>query len=375
MIYLDYAATTPIREEALHVFHEASKKYFGNPSSLHEIGTQAKSALEMCRTAWAKMIQGHEEGVFFTGGGSESNQLAIWSILSGNKENGHHIITTDAEHSSLYNVFQQLETQGYEVTYLSLKENGQINLQELKEVIKQETVLASIHYGNPEIGVLQPIAEIGNILKEAGVIFHTDCVQAFGNIPIDVKSASIDALSISSHKLYGPKGTGVCYIEPHVLWQAQVKNTSHERGFRAGTVDVPSILAATTTAQLMMKEMEERCKKHQQLRVQFLTKLKKTLPQVEVVENKANQLVHIIGLLFPETQGQHIMLECSKYGIAISTGSACQVGMQDPSRTMLSLGKTADEAKQFVRISFGNMTTNTEVNQCVQVLERIMQKM
>ena len=376
LIYLDYAATTPMSSEALHVYNEAVKKYFGNASSLHDIGTKANDALTICRRQLAMFLNGEEKGIYFTSGGTEANVLAILSLIKGNKKKGNHLITTKVEHSSLFNLFQQLEKEeGYEVTYLSVDTSGFICLDELQKAIRPTTILASIHHGNSEIGTMQSIKQIGEILHQSGVIFHSDCVQTFGEIEIDVIASKIDSLSVSSHKIYGPKGTGFCYISPKVNWKMQINNTTHEDGFRAGTVDVPSILSFTTAAQQMMQTMEKRQEKYKMLRDRLITYLNEKTDKVIVEGSMEHQLAHIIGLSFLQVQGQYIMLECNRYGIAISTGTACQVGMQSPSRTMLAIGKAESEAKQFIRISLGKMTTESEIDQTIEVLERILQNL
>lgn len=375
MIYLDFAATTPMSDESLHVFNEATKKYFGNASSLHEFGTEANRALDISRQSWAKMINGEKDGIYFTSGGSDANILAIRSLIDGNKKHGNHLITTKVEHSSLYNLFKQLEDEGFEVTYLPLRENGQISLDELISAIRPTTILSSIQFVNGETGMIQSINEIGQILHEHNVIFHTDCVQAFGNVEIDVKNNYIDSLSISSHKIYGPKGTGLAYINPRVNWVQQIKGTTHEGGFRPGTVDVPSILAFTAAGQIAVQTVHERQENMKQLRTYFIDQLKEEVKDFSVYESSTSQLPQILALSFGKLQGQYIMLECNKHGIAISTGSACQVGQQSPSRTILSLGKSKDEASQLVRISFGKMTTEDEIDQLVDVLKRIVNEL
>lgn len=374
MIYLDYAATTPMRKEVLHAFQEAAKKYYGNPSSLHDIGTEANEALELCREQLAGTIQGNKDGVYFTSGGSESNILAIRSLIEANRKKGNHLITTDAEHSSVHNLFKQLEEEGYEVTYLSVDGGGQIDLADFQNALRKDTILASIHHGNSEIGALQPLFEIGKILKEHQIIFHTDCVQSYGKVPIDVNQNYIDSLSVSSHKIYGPKGIGMCYINPRVNWKSQYKGTTHEKGFRPGTVDVPSILAFTAAAQMMHQEMEGQRRRDLHLRMKLVNGLKELSNQfvVEGNDDMDKQLPHIVGLSFLQAQGQYIMLECNRYGLAVSTGSACQVGQQSPSRTMLSMGKTVDDAKQLIRISFGKMTTEEQITQTIQTIGKVL---
>jgi len=372
LIYLDYAATTPIRKEALDAFVQASGTYFGNPSSLHDRGVEASDVLEKCRFIWAEMIHGEKDGIYFTSGGTESNQLAVMSLLAGNRERGNHIITTEVEHSSLYNLFKQLDDDSYDVTFLPLNERGVVDVEVVQKAIRPSTVLASIHHGNSEVGFVQPIDKLGKLFHESNIIFHVDCVQTFGHIPIDVKRTRIDSLSISSHKIYGPKGTGLAYINPHLKWRSQVEQTTHENGFRPGTVNVPSIVAFSVAGQLILEEKKMKTDQYRSLRSRFVQRLHKELPQVRVIANESDQLPHIIGLVFPKVEGQYVMLECNKRHIHVSTGSACQVGMQSPSRTLLSIGMNEIEAKQLVRISFGKDTTETELMQCIDVFKELV---
>ncbi|MFA8439696.1 IscS subfamily cysteine desulfurase [Pueribacillus sp. YX66] len=374
MIYLDYAATTPMSEEALDAYTEAAKKFYGNPSSLHDIGSEAENMLEVCRTQLAHMINGEAEGVYFTSGGTESNILAIRSLVTAHKYKGNHIITTKVEHSSLYQLFKLLETEGFEVTYLGVDEEGQIDMGELKATIRDDTILASIHHVNSEIGTIQRLHEIGELLEEEGVLFHSDCVQSFGKLAIDVKKYKLDSLSVSSHKLYGPKGVGMCYINPIIRWAMQLPNTTHERGFRPGTVNVPGVVSFTMVAQLAMKNIAENFERESMLRNRFLFGIKKIDYEINVEGHSIEQLPSIIGLSISGIQGQYMMLEFNRHGIAISTGSACQVGQQEPSRTMLALGKTDDEAKQFIRISFGRFTDERHIEKAISVLKNIIKQ-
>jgi|SRR5690625_709414 len=371
MIYLDYAATTPISDDALFVYNEASKKYFANASSLHELGTKANEALEASRMSWAQMINGEKEGIYFTSGGTESNQLALLSIIEGNKHRGNHLITTKTEHSSVYHLFKKLETEGFRVTYIDVNEDGIINVNDIERAITSDTILVSIQYVNGEIGTINPIAEIGALLETKKVMFHTDCVQAFGNVLIDVKRFTIDSLSVSSHKLYGPKGIGMCFINPRIEWKSQIPHTSHEYGFRPGTVDVPAILSFTFAGQQAEKHRNENKEKYSTLRQELLFRLQRDVKDYEVYESKINQLPQIVGLSVGGLQGQYIMLKCNENSICVSTGSACQVGQQEPSRMLLSMGKSRDEANQLVRVTLGKTTTIADIEQLVQVLQQI----
>jgi cysteine desulfurase len=372
LIYLDYAATTPMREEALQVFTEASQNYYGNPSSLHDIGTKAATLLETSRTELAKLLSGESQGVFFTSGGSESNILAIRSLLNNTNKEGNHVITTKIEHSSVFNLFQQLEEEGYEVTYLPVNAEGQVNIEDLKQAITPDTVLASIHHANSEIGTIQPIEKIGEILHEQDVLFHADCVQTFGKIPINVTTCFIDSISISSHKIYGPKGVGACYINPHKKWTPYFKGTSHEKGFRPGTVNVPGIASLITAAQLIHHDMDEETNRLYKLRERFLNGIEAKRLPIEVEGHPTSCLPHILGLSIEGIEGQYTMLECNRHGMAISTGSACSVGKQAPSKTMIAVGKDAVTAKQFIRLSFGKWTTEADIETSLASLEQII---
>lgn len=375
MIYLDYAATTPMSEEALDAYTEAAKKFYGNPSSLHDIGSEAENILEVCRGQLAQMINGEAEGIYFTSGGTESNILAIRSLISAHKEKGNHIITTKVEHSSVYHLCKQLETEGFEVTYLGVDKQGQVNVSEVKDAIRETTILASIHHVNSEIGTIQRIKDIGEVLHQANVLFHSDCAQSFGKLAIDVKKYKIDSLSVSSHKLYGPKGVGACYIDPTIQWMMQLPNTTHESGFRPGTVNVPGIVSFTSAAQFAMRSLAKNYEYDVALRNRFLFGIETIDYDNKIEGHSSEQLPSIIGLSVSGIQGQYLMLEFNRYGIAISTGSACQVGQQEPSRTMLAVGKSVDEAKQFIRISFGRFTDERDIDKAVSVLEKIIEQL
>ncbi|ANN34250.1 cysteine desulfurase [Bacillus thuringiensis serovar coreanensis] len=369
MIYLDYAATTPMSEEALQTYMKAASQYFGNEQSLHDIGGTAASLLQVCRKTFAEMIGGKEQGVFFTSGGSESNYLAIQSLL--NARTKKHIITTPMEHASIRSYFQSLKSKGYTITEIPVDKNGLLCLVDLEAAITEDTVLASIQHGNSEIGTVQNITEIGALLKKYNVLFHTDCVQTFGKMPIHVFEMGIDSLSVSAHKIYGPKGVGACYINPQSRWEQVFPGTSHEKGFRPGTVNVPGIASFLTAAENILKTQWEESLRFKELRSYFLGQIQ-TLPlEIEVEGHSTSCLPHIVGVTIKGIEGQYTMLECNRHGIAISTGSACQVGKQEPSKTMLAIGKTYEEAKQYVRFSFGQQTTKDQIDTTIHALHTI----
>lgn len=372
MIYLDYAATTPMSENALDVFIQASKNFYGNASSLHDIGSTAANLLEASRRQLAKRLNCEQNGIYFTSGGSESSILAITSLIEAHKEKGNHLITTKCEHASIYHLFQKLEKNGFEVTYLPVDEYGMVSLDVLKQAIKNTTILASIQHANSEIGTVQPIKEIGEIFHEKQVIFHCDAVQSFGKLPIDVKEMNIDSLSLSGHKIYGPKGVGAVYINPKLKWHSQLPGTTHESGFRPGTVNVPGIASFVTAADDICKNMEKEGKRLSALRQELINYLT-ALPAAKIMVegSSVSHLPNILGLRIVGMEGQFAMLECNRYGLAISTGSACSIGMQAPSRTMKAIGRTDEEAMSFIRLSFGKNTTRDDIIRTAEIFEEI----
>lgn len=372
MIYLDYAATTPMSEVALDVFIQASKNFYGNASSLHDIGSTAANLLEASRRQLAKRLNCEQNGIYFTSGGSESSILAISSLIEAHKVKGNHLITTKCEHASIYHLFQKLGKNGFEVTYLPVDEYGMVSLDVLKQAIKKTTILASIQHANSEIGTVQPIKKIGEILHKKKVIFHCDAVQSFGKLPIDVKEMNIDSLSLSGHKIYGPKGVGAVYINPKLKWHPQLPGTTHESGFRPGTVNVPGIASFVTAADDICENMEKEGKRLSALREELINYLTASPAAKIVVEGSSvSRLPNILGLRIVGMEGQYVMLECNRYGLAISTGSACSVGMQAPSRTMKAIGRTDEEAMSFIRLSLGKNTTRDDIIRTAEIFEEI----
>ncbi|WP_407269586.1 IscS subfamily cysteine desulfurase [Radiobacillus sp. PE A8.2] len=367
MIYLDYAATTPVSDHALQVYNEVSKNMYGNPSSLHDIGSRAKQLLEHARQELALLLHADASGIYFTSGGTESNVLAIDAILRGNQKNGKHVITTRMEHASLQSYFQQITKQGYQVSYVAVNEHGEIDINHLATLIRDTTVLVSIHHVNSEIGVIQPINEIAELVHTYGALFHSDCVQSFGKLPINMKESKIDSISISSHKIYGPMGVGAVYLNPSVAWESTSTSLNQENGFRAGTVNVPGIAAFVTAAQASCIAMEQELTKISSLRERFINLLDDGGFAGHVFTSKNGQLPHIIGILLDGLQGDYAMLEFNRADIAISTGSACSVGQQQPSKTMLAVGKTDVEAKRFIRLSLGKQTTVADITKAATI--------
>ncbi|WP_394233088.1 IscS subfamily cysteine desulfurase [Niallia oryzisoli] len=373
MIYFDYAATTPLDSEAAKIYVQAATEYYGNTGSLHDIGSTAKDILENCRQEFAQLLGVAKDGVFFTSGGSESNFLGIHALLSAKKKKGSHIISSMAEHSSIRSTLDALSLQGYEITLLPFTEKGQIDFERLKQSTREDTVLIAIQHGNSEIGSLQPIEEIGNWCQQQQILFHSDCVHTFGKLNLRKITNLVDSLSISSHKFYGPKGIGVAYINPRLAWKAHFPGTTHEKGFRPGTVNVPAIAAMTVAAQKVMEERESQFADMKKLRQLLLSSMAEAEDRITVYQNDEEfQLPHTLGMRLNGLEGQWVMLECNRLGFAISTGSACSTGLTSPSKTMTAMNIPVKIGKEFIRISFGHNTTEQDVKELGKTLLSII---
>lgn len=368
MKYFDYAASCPLDEEAARAYVKASAKYYGNASSLHDTGEKARQLLEHCRGEFAQFFGVPKNGVYFTGGGSEGNFLAIQALLSASPKKGKHVITGMAEHSSVANTMEILKRSGCEVTYIPLQSDGRINPDQFQAALRDETVVASIQHGNPEIGTIQPIEEISRLCREKGVLFHSDCVQTFGKADLMKISPFVDSLTVSGHKFYGPKGIGAAYVNPALAWTPFYPDATHENGFRPGTVNVPAIAAMSVAAKKALEQMAMQTKHFDHLRQTFVQMLAPA-ESAFIVYN--SDLPSTIGMRVKGLEGQYVMLECNRRGFAVSTGSACSVHLQTPSKTMTAMSITGKAAKEFIRISFGRETTTEDVKQLAETLVEI----
>lgn len=373
MIYFDYAATTPLDSEAAEVYIQAATEYFGNSSSLHDIGGQAHGLLENCREELSNLLGVDKKGLFFTSGGSEGNFLAIEALLSAPKRPGNHIIAGIAEHSSIHGALNRLTD--YTITYLPLNASGLIDLDELAASITSETVLITIQHVNSEIGTIQPLEKIAAICRENNIHFHSDFVQSFGKIDLKQLTPLFSSFSFSGHKIYGPKGVGGVYLNPSITWSPFFPGGSHEKGFRPGTVNVPAIAAMTVAAEKINSRIADDHKKFWALRKAFIEALEPIKDLIHIYQaDNDSQLPSIVGLRTIGIEGQWMMLECNRLGFAISTGSACQIGMQSPAKVMQALGLDGKEAKEFIRISFGHSTTIDEVVRLGQTINTIVKE-
>lgn len=374
MIYLDYAATTPIHPQVLEVYNQVATRYFGNASSLHDAGSSAKQVLEASRNVIAHAINGSVKGITFTSGATESNFLSIKALLDGRSDDRKQIITSQMEHSSVLNVFRLLQKEGYEIDWLSVDQEGRVDLEHLRKLVSDETALVSIQHVNSELGTIQPMQEISEILAPSDARFHSDCVQSFGKIPVDVQAWNLDAISASAHKIYGPKGVGAVWMNPDTDWAPLFDDPYQRKSLRYGTSNVPGIAAfAAATKEALAKQQAE-SERLSQFRKELIDRLNKTGKPFVLEGSDDHQSPYILGARFPGMEGQFLMLECSQAGLAISTGSACQVGSEQPNRTMKAIGKTDEEAREFVRFSFGSDVKEDHIPEIIEKIDLILER-
>jgi cysteine desulfurase len=381
-IYLDYAATTPMDPRVIEEFNIQMKKNFGNSSSLHQIGQQAANTLLKSREMIASLINAKRDDIIFTSSGTESDNIAILGVAHKNKKRGNHIITSNIEHHAVENPCKQLEKQGFEVAYLKVDKYGLIDLSELEETIKEETILISIMFANNEIGTIQPIKKIGGLAKKHDVLFHTDAVQAFGKIPMDVNDLDIDLLSASAHKLYGPKGVGMLYIRNkgnRPGWGKFIEpimyGGGHERDFRPSTINVPGIAAFAKAVEIVKEEMPEEIERLSSLRDKIINKVLENVPNSYLNGHPTQRLPNNVNLGFKFIEGESIVLDLDMEGIGTSTGSACSSKSLDPSHVLLAIGLKPQDAHGSLRVSLGRFTTEQEVNYFLEKLPTIIKRL
>lgn len=375
IIYLDNAATTVVRTEVF----EAMKPYFleeyANPSSVYTFAQRSARAVEDARSQIAHMLQAKPGEIYFTAGGSEADNWAIKMIAEAKREQGKHIITSKIEHHAVLHTCEYLEKQGYEVTYLDVDENGLISLEELEASIRPDTILISIMFANNEIGTIEPIAEIGKIAKEHNIIFHTDAVQAFAHVPIDVEKMNIDALSASGHKFNGPKGVGFLYLRNGIKIQPLIHGGAQERGKRAGTINTSGIVGMGKAAELAEKEMESRIEKETQVRDYLIQKIKDNILYVKLNGDEKKRLPNNVNFSFRFIEGESLLLMLDRAGICGSSGSACTSGSLDPSHVLLAIGLPHEIAHGSLRLTLSEETTREDADYVVEQLQNIIEKL
>ncbi len=378
MIYLDYAASSPLCEEALQTLMTMSRDVYANASSLHDGGGRAAHIVERSREFVAGLIGGHPDGLFFTGGGTESNILAIQSLAGALPPGRRHILISALEHHSVKLAAAGLVPLGYEVEVIAPDASGRIGPGQIEPLLRPGTGLVSVQHANSETGLVQDLPAIGAFLHERGILLHSDAVQSFGKIGFSVRELEVDALSVSAHKVQGPKGVGAVYIRPGVPFAPLYPGTLHESGFRPGTVNVPGIAAFAAAAVYTCGQREERTQQYRRLRQHLKQQFQACgLSAYLVVDRlpggEVNVLPHIAGCAGLGYEGQYVMLECNRKGICISTGSACSSGHHTVPDTLVSLGLSEGEGHSFFRISFGPDTTTQHLDLLVQTLHELEQ--
>ena len=372
--YFDHASTTPVKEEVLKEMIPYFNLEFGNPSSLYSIGRRNRRAVEEAREKVARAINAKPNEIYFTSCGSESDNLAIKGIAFENKHKGNHIITSKIEHPAVLNTCKMLEQEGFKVTYLDVNKKGLIDLKILEESITDKTILISIMFANNEIGTIQPIKEIGKIAKKHNIYFHTDAVQAMGNIKIDVNNMNIDSLSMSAHKFYGPKGVGALYIREGIPFKKLQDGGHQEKDKRAGTENVPGIVGLGKAIEIANNNIDRYNKKLVYLRDYYINQVEEKIPDVKLNGDRVNRLPGNANFSFKYVEGEELLLDLDAKGIAASSGSACSSGTDAPSHVLLAIGLTAETAKGALRITMGEENTKEDIDYLVSTLTEIVRK-
>ncbi|MEI5905727.1 cysteine desulfurase family protein [Bacillus spongiae] len=376
VIYLDHAATSPTHPQVVEKMMPIYTDYYGNPSSIHSFGREARQLVDQARTTLAKSIGSRFNEIIFTSGGTEADNLALVGVSDALKERGKHIITTAIEHHAVLHTCQKLERDGFEVTYLPVDEAGQVSLDDVKKALRSDTILVSIMFGNNEVGTIQPIKEIGDILRDHPAYLHTDAVQAYGAIDIDVKELGIDLLSVSGHKINGPKGIGFLYVKEDILLTPHLYGGEQERKRRAGTENVPNIVGLAEAVTIARDTREEK----RMLYLQMKEKLKNILIEegIQFYQNGLleQSLPHVLNLSFPGTDVESMLVNLDMAGIAVSSGSACTAGSIEPSHVLVAMfGKQSDRLRNSIRFSFGFNNTIDEIEWTARETAKIIHRL
>jgi cysteine desulfurase len=375
-IYLDNAATTKVKKEVIEEMKSYFDEMYGNPSSgIYELGRKSKEAVENARKTVADFINADEKELYFTAGGSESDNWAIKGVAFANKDKGNHIITTKIEHHAVLHTCEYLEKFGFETTYLDVDEYGMIDLEQLKNSIKPETILISIMYANNEIGTIQPIEKIGEIAKEHNIVFHTDAVQALGAVRIDVKKQHIDLMSMSAHKLGGPKGIGGMYIKKGVKIDNLIHGGGQERGKRAGTEGVQNIVGFGKAVEMASKNFDQYVSELTKTRNKLMEGIKNNIPDVVLNGHPTMRLPNNVNFSYKYVEGESILLLLDMDGIAASSGSACTSGSLDPSHVLLATGLDHGTAHGSIRFTISEETTDEDIEYVIKTMKSIIEKL
>lgn len=374
-VYMDYAATTYVKPEVLEEMLPYFTNKFGNPSSFYGISRETKMAIDKARGQVAKALNADLNEIYFTGGGSEADNWAIKGICSAYKNKGNHIITTKIEHHAVLHTCQYLEKQGFEVTYLDVDEEGFVKIEDLKNAITDKTILVSVMFANNEIGTIEPIKEIGEICRERKILFHTDAVQAIGNVKIDVKDMNIDLLSLAGHKIYGPKGIGALYVRKGVRIHNLIHGGGQERNRRAGTENIAGVVGLGKAIELATENLEEHAKRMTVLRDQLIDGLLK-IPYTRLNGPRGDKrLPGNVNVSFEFIEGESILLSLDFEGVCASSGSACTSGSLDPSHVLLAIGLPHEKAHGSLRLTLGDNSTQEDVDYVLEVVPPIIERL
>jgi len=374
-IYLDYAATTPTDERVVETMLPYFTEKFGNPSSIHSFGQESRAAIEESREKIASLLRAEPKEIIFTSGGTESDNFAIKSVAYANEKKGNHIITSSVEHHGILEPCEFLEKRGFEVTYLPVDKNGLVDPDDVKKSITNKTILISIMHANNEIGTIQPIAEIGKIAKESGIYFHTDAVQTFGHLPIDVNELNVDLLSISAHKLYGPKGVGALYLRKGTRIVPFIHGGGQERNRRASTENVPGIVGFAKAVELAKEEMNQEAKKQTLLRDKLINGILEKIDNAYLNGHPIQRLPNNVNVSIEFVEGESMLLNLDMEGIAASSGSACTSGSLEASHVLLALGLSHELAHGSLRLTLGKYTQEEDIDYVLEVLPPIVEKL
>lgn len=374
-IYMDYAATTYVKPEVLTEMVPYFTEHFGNPSSVHRYARETKKAMDRAREQIANAICAMPSEIFFTSGATESDNWAIKGMAYAHQKKGKHIITTKIEHHAVLHSCEALEKEGFRITYLDVDEYGLVTPEQVKEAICEDTILVSIMFANNEIGTIEPIKEIGAVCREKDVVFHTDAVQAFGAVPIQVEEMNIDLLSITGHKLYGPKGTGALYIRKGIILKNLIDGGAQERGKRAGTENIAGIVGLGKAAQLAQEQMEENASRLTALRDKLIQGLLEQIPETRLNGHPTKRLPNNVNVCFRYIEGESLLLLLDRAGIAGSSGSACTSGSLDPSHVLLAIGLPHEIAHGSLRLTLGASTTEEDIEYAIECLKNIVSRL
>ena len=374
-IYLDHASTTPVRPEVVEAMAPYFTEHFGNPSSIYPLGQEASDAVAAARESLASLIGATPREIFFSSGGTESDNWALKGFARANATKGRHIITSAIEHHAVLHTCEALEREGFEVTYLPVDEHGLVSVEDFKAAIRPDTILASIMFANNEIGTIEPIRELAAAAHEASVVFHTDAVQAFGHEPIDVNELGIDMLSASSHKIYGPKGVGLLYVRRGVKLQNLLDGGQQERGRRGSTENVPGIVGFARAAELAAEEIAPERDRQLALRDHAIRRILEEIPSAKLNGSWESRLANNVNFSFEFIEGEGMLLQLATRGICVSSGSACTSGSLDPSHVLLAIGLPHEIAHGSLRMTLGRDTTREDVDFAVDSLKATLQNL